>query len=82
MNKTETPQISKALLKPLMELDTIKKGTTIYLVNDQKKVHWQLTAYTIQGTTEKGLIVKDKDNKICLLPNKTLDSIFIYQGHA
>lgn len=82
MKKTTEPQISPNRFTPLMELDTIKKGTKLYKVNDQTEVHWQYTVYTLLGDHPDGLICKDADGKTVLIENWELDKCFVYKGHA
>ncbi len=63
MQKKEQPQLTVQKFKPLLELDEVEKGTTIFRPNDQKKVHWEYTSYIITGTSETHLLCKDADGK-------------------
>lgn len=80
MKRTTEPQMSPALFRELFELDTVKKGTKIYLANDQKEVHWQHTVFTIKCSCNEGMLCTDANGKLVLVTNEELEKCYVYAG--
>lgn len=83
-NRTEAPQISEGTLRPLLEMDTIDKGRKIHFKNNQKKVHWQLTTYIVDGidNEKQVLLVHDLGDVQHRIPFDELENYYVNVNHA
>lgn len=61
MGRREPKQMNRQRFKSLDELDEIERGTTVYRRNDQTKLHWEMTKYTVKGADSEHLLLIDTD---------------------
>jgi len=63
MARRELPQMNRQRFKSLDQLDEIERGSTVYKRNDQTKLHWEMSKYTVKGADSDHLLLIDTDGK-------------------
>ncbi len=77
MGRREGRQMIINRFKSLNEIDEIEKGTTIYQRNDQAKVHWEMTKFTVTGSSDTHLLCKDTEGAFAAFAFDELENLFI-----
>jgi len=73
MPRREKPQMNRQRFKSLDQLDEIERGTTVYRRNDQTKLHWEMTKFTIKGADSDHLLLIDTDGNGVKVPFENID---------
>lgn len=77
MRRSEQPQLTINKFKPLLEFDEVPIGQKVFRKNDQKRVHWEYTVFTIKGVIEDKLHLTDTNGKPVIMTGFELTYLYI-----
>lgn len=82
--KREAPQISPDRLKPVLEYDSLDKGTKIHKALDQTQSHWQLRTLVLKGidSKKKVLLCETLDGIPEVVPFHELSNYYVNVNHV